>query len=244
MPHALATHDTADIAIRARGMTRRFGDLVAVNQVSLEVPGSSVYGFLGPNGSEKSTMIRMFCGLLTPNAGQIVVLGLRIPEQAEHFPAINPAIRVHVSVRRNAGVRTMDRTVTATDPFHSPDPRRIAARRQPVGIDAFGAGTGRIHCGDDEPGDPSISQATALSGAGGGARLYGAATFNTMGSRLMQIPFRRQQRDAAHVVRATHILQRRVHPTQCRPDATGRLKSSRATRYRTLWATRAAYRRA
>lgn len=85
MPNALATHDTAAIAIRARGMTRRFGDLVAVNQVSLEVPRSSVYGFLGPNGSGKSTTIRMLCGLLTPSAGQIEVLGLRIPEQAEQL---------------------------------------------------------------------------------------------------------------------------------------------------------------
>ncbi len=85
MPNALATGDSADIAIRARGITRRFGDLVAVNQVSLDVPRSSVYGFLGPNGSGKSTTIRMLCGLLTPSAGQIEVLGLRIPEQAEQL---------------------------------------------------------------------------------------------------------------------------------------------------------------
>jgi ABC-2 type transport system ATP-binding protein len=70
-------------AIRARGLTRRFGDLVAVDRVDLDVPRASVYGFLGPNGSGKSTTIRMLCGLLTPTAGEIEVLGLRIPEQAE-----------------------------------------------------------------------------------------------------------------------------------------------------------------
>ena len=70
-------------AIRARGLTRRFGDLVAVDHVDLEVPRASVYGFLGPNGSGKSTTIRMLCGLLTPTEGDIEVLGLRIPEQAE-----------------------------------------------------------------------------------------------------------------------------------------------------------------
>jgi ABC-2 type transport system ATP-binding protein len=70
-------------AIRARGMTRRFGDLVAVDRVDLTVPRAHVYGFLGPNGSGKSTTIRMLCGLLTPSAGEIEVLGLRIPEQAE-----------------------------------------------------------------------------------------------------------------------------------------------------------------
>jgi ABC-2 type transport system ATP-binding protein len=73
----------AGLAIRARGLTRRFGDLVAVDRVYLDVPRASVYGFLGPNGSGKSTTIRMLCGLLTPSAGEIEVLGLRIPSQAE-----------------------------------------------------------------------------------------------------------------------------------------------------------------
>jgi ABC-2 type transport system ATP-binding protein len=72
-----------EAAIRARGLTRRFGDLVAVDHVDLTVPKKQVYGFLGPNGSGKSTTIRMLCGLLTPTAGEIEVLGLRIPEQAE-----------------------------------------------------------------------------------------------------------------------------------------------------------------
>ncbi|MEO8001196.1 MAG: ABC transporter ATP-binding protein [Arenimonas sp.] len=70
-------------AIIARGMTRRFGDLIAVNNVDLTVPKACVYGFLGPNGSGKSTTIRMLCGLLTPTAGDIEVLGYRIPDQAE-----------------------------------------------------------------------------------------------------------------------------------------------------------------
>ena len=70
-------------AIRARGLTRHFGTLVAVDHVDLTVPKAHVYGFLGPNGSGKSTTIRMLCGLLTPTAGEIEVLGLRVPEQAE-----------------------------------------------------------------------------------------------------------------------------------------------------------------
>ncbi len=74
---------TPDTAILARGLTKRFGDLVAVDHVDLTVPKAHVYGFLGPNGSGKSTTIRMLCGLLTPTAGEIEVLGLRIPEQAE-----------------------------------------------------------------------------------------------------------------------------------------------------------------
>jgi len=71
--------------IQARGLTKQFGTLVAVDHVDLTVPKSNVYGFLGPNGSGKSTTIRMLCGLLTPTAGEIEVLGLRIPEEAEEL---------------------------------------------------------------------------------------------------------------------------------------------------------------
>jgi ABC-2 type transport system ATP-binding protein len=70
-------------AVRVRGLTKRFGNLVAVDHVDLDVPARRVYGFLGPNGSGKSTTIRMLCGLLTPSEGKIDVLGLSIPEQAD-----------------------------------------------------------------------------------------------------------------------------------------------------------------
>ena len=78
-----------EVAIQAHGLTRRFGDLVAVDHVDLQVPARHVYGFLGPNGSGKSTTIRMLCGLLTPSDGEIEVLGLRIPAEAE-------ALRRHI----------------------------------------------------------------------------------------------------------------------------------------------------
>lgn len=70
-------------AILARGLSKHFGALKAVDGVDLRVPRANVYGFLGPNGSGKSTTIRMLCGLLTPTAGEIEVLGFRIPEEAE-----------------------------------------------------------------------------------------------------------------------------------------------------------------
>jgi len=70
-------------AIVARGLTRRFGNLVAVDHVDLTVARAQVYGFLGPNGSGKSTTIRMLCGLLLPSSGDIEVLGYKIPQQAE-----------------------------------------------------------------------------------------------------------------------------------------------------------------
>ncbi|KAB8174547.1 ABC transporter ATP-binding protein [Marilutibacter maris] len=69
--------------MRARGLSKRFGALVAVDRVDLTVPRAHVYGFLGPNGSGKTTTIRMLCGLLGHDAGTVEVLGLKVPEQAE-----------------------------------------------------------------------------------------------------------------------------------------------------------------
>ena len=73
----------ADLAIRARGLTKDFGHVVAVDQLDLDVPRSRIYGFLGPNGSGKSTTIRMLCGLLTPTSGDIRVLDYEVPRDAE-----------------------------------------------------------------------------------------------------------------------------------------------------------------
>ena len=70
-------------AVAASGLTRRFGDVTAVDQLDIEIPTASIYGFLGPNGSGKSTTFRMFCGLLLPSAGEVRVLDHPIPAQAE-----------------------------------------------------------------------------------------------------------------------------------------------------------------
>ena len=72
-----------EIAIQAHGLCKDFGKVKAVNGLNLEVPRSRIYGFLGPNGSGKTTAIRMLCGLLTPTAGEINVLGYSIPDEAE-----------------------------------------------------------------------------------------------------------------------------------------------------------------
>jgi ABC-2 type transport system ATP-binding protein len=76
---------SADFAIVARGLTRRFGRLVAVDGVDLTIPRARIFGFLGPNGSGKSTTIRMLCGLLEPSAGTVDVLGFRMPQDAERL---------------------------------------------------------------------------------------------------------------------------------------------------------------
>jgi len=72
-----------NLAVHARGLTKNFGAVTAVNNLDLDIPRSRIYGFLGPNGSGKSTTIRMLCGLLTPSAGDISVLDYNIPKEAE-----------------------------------------------------------------------------------------------------------------------------------------------------------------
>jgi ABC-2 type transport system ATP-binding protein len=73
------------LAIRARGLTKRFGDLTAVDHLDLDVPRASIYGFLGPNGCGKSTTIRMLCGLLTPSEGNADVLGYEVPKNSKEL---------------------------------------------------------------------------------------------------------------------------------------------------------------
>ncbi|MGD8452846.1 MAG: ABC transporter ATP-binding protein [Phycisphaerae bacterium] len=73
----------ADTVIEADGLTRRFGDFVAVRDVSFTVPRAAIYGFLGPNGSGKSTIIRMLCGVLRPTLGRGTVLGHDVARESE-----------------------------------------------------------------------------------------------------------------------------------------------------------------
>jgi len=78
-------------AIITEGLTRRFGELIAVDQVNLRVDGGQFFGFLGPNGAGKSTMIKMLTGLLAPSAGTMRILGVDLAD--------NP-----VEVKRQIGV--------------------------------------------------------------------------------------------------------------------------------------------
>ena len=71
-----------DLAIATDGLTKRFGDVAAVDGVDLAVPAGSVYGFRGPNGSGKTTTIRMLLGLIAPSAGTWSLLGRPMPASA------------------------------------------------------------------------------------------------------------------------------------------------------------------
>ena len=77
--------------INTKGLTRRFGDVTAVEDLHLEVEKGEVFGFLGPNGAGKTTTIRMLAALIAPTSGEATVAGLRIGQE-------NQEIRRHVGV--------------------------------------------------------------------------------------------------------------------------------------------------
>ncbi len=74
-----------DANISVTQLTKRFGDFTAVNQVSLEVFPGEIFGFLGPNGSGKTTTIRMMLGLLKPTDGSVEILGMPVQSQTANI---------------------------------------------------------------------------------------------------------------------------------------------------------------
>ncbi len=85
----------SDAVIRTEGLTKRYGDFTAVNDLTLQVNGGVLFGFIGPNGAGKSTTIRMLCGLLKPSAGKAFVGGVdvaRHPREAKRMIGYLPEL--------------------------------------------------------------------------------------------------------------------------------------------------------
>ena len=130
---------TGDHAIATSGLTKRFsGGQLAVADLDLAVPRGSVFGFLGPNGSGKTTTIRMLLGLVAPTAGGHELLGIRMPAGwATALPKVGsliegPAFHPHLSGLAN--LRRCDAADRAADPRTSRE--RIGAALERVGLTA------------------------------------------------------------------------------------------------------------
>ena len=127
---------TGDVAVATEGLTKRFGHQTAVDRIGLRVPRGAVYGFLGPNGSGKTTTIRMLLGLVTPTAGSIEILGLPMPQGAGRaLPRVGslvegPAFHPYLSGRAN--LRRLDAADRYADPGTAD--RRIDAALDRVGL--------------------------------------------------------------------------------------------------------------
>ncbi len=109
-----------DVAIRTRGLTRRFGAQTAVDGIDLQVPGAAVYGFLGPNGSGKTTTIRMLLGLIAADDGDIDLLGHSMPEHSGRvLPRVGALIEgpaFHPYLTGTQNLRRLDRADASADP--------------------------------------------------------------------------------------------------------------------------------
>ena len=76
------------LAVVTRGLTKRFGRVLAVDHLDLEVRRGELYGFLGPNGAGKSTTVRMLCGILQPTEGDGRVLGIDLRRDPERVKSV------------------------------------------------------------------------------------------------------------------------------------------------------------
>jgi len=74
---------SAEKSVQVNQLTRKFGDFVAVDQISFEIPRGEIFGLLGPNGAGKTTTIRMLCGILKPTSGEAYVMGYDVARQTE-----------------------------------------------------------------------------------------------------------------------------------------------------------------
>ena len=121
--------------IETRALTKRYGHLLVVDQIDLDVREGDRYGFLGPNGSGKTTVVRMLLGLVYATSGEIRVMGKRVPKQvADVLPSIGslvegPSAYGHLSGRANLAL------IDAAGPgFPATRRQRIAGTLDRVGL--------------------------------------------------------------------------------------------------------------
>ena len=143
-----AARDDDGLAVTTAGLTKRFrSGQTAVDRVDLAVPAGSVYGFLGPNGSGKTTTIRMLLGLIRPTAGTSRLLGGQLPEDAARIlPRVGalvegPAFHPHLSGLDN--LRRLDAVDRTADPTTSAE--RIGAALDRVGLTPAGRKRYRVY---------------------------------------------------------------------------------------------------
>ena len=113
-----------DIAIDVHGLTKRFDGRAVVRNVSMTVRRGSIYGFLGPNGSGKTTTIRMLCGLLTPDEGEGTCLGFNIRTQQDQIKRRVGYMTQRFSLYQDLSVRENLEFVARL--YELPDPVRAA----------------------------------------------------------------------------------------------------------------------
>src|SRR5207253_2010785 len=117
-------------SIETRGLTKRFAERVAVNNLNLRIESGSIFGFLGPNGSGKSTTIKMLCGLVLPTSGTGSVDGFDIVRAGDR---VRRAIGYMSQSFSLYGDLTVDQNLEFYGRAYDLDPPRRAKRKREVG---------------------------------------------------------------------------------------------------------------
>jgi ABC-2 type transport system ATP-binding protein len=120
----MTTGSDQSIAIDVKGLTKSFGGREVVHELSMQVKRGSIYGFLGPNGSGKTTTIRMLCGLLTPDRGEGTCLGFDIRRDADKIKRRVGYMTQRFSLYQDLSVRENLEFVARL--YGVPDPRGAA----------------------------------------------------------------------------------------------------------------------
>lgn len=114
---------TDSTVVSVKNLEKRFGEFIAVNQISLSVQRGEIFGFLGPNGAGKSTTIRMLCGILQPTAGEGLVAGFDVVHESEK-------IKAHIGYMSQRFSLYEDLTVEENINFYSGIYRIPAAKKE------------------------------------------------------------------------------------------------------------------
>ena len=162
-PEGVSAVNATDIAIDVHGLTKRFDGRAVVRDLSMQVKRGTIYGFLGPNGSGKTTTIRMLCGLLTPDEGDGTCLGYDIRTEADKiklrvgYMTQRFSLYEDLSVRENLefvgriyGLAQPRGGGARDDRAARPHRARGAARRRAVRRLEAAAGARRLHAAEPQ----------------------------------------------------------------------------------------------
>ena len=177
----MLTPDSPNVVISSQGLTRRFGSLVAVDDLSISLPSGGVIGLVGPNGSGKSTLIRMLLGLLPPTDGQAAVLGVTTSHPERYAsrvgaliesPSLVPGLTARNNLRSLARLRGLNdarvdevlETVGLTGRDREPVSRYSLGMKQRLGIARQHSSPTRSCSSSTSPRTGSTLQGSSRSG--------------------------------------------------------------------------------
>src|ERR1700761_4521552 len=115
--------------LAGRGLTKRFGGLVAVDGVDIDVAAGEILGLIGPNGAGKSTLFRLIAGIMRPTAGTVTFRGRSFPRRAAHDVCVAGVASTHQIVRPFREMTVIENVMVGAFFGRRPRPRGVAAAR-------------------------------------------------------------------------------------------------------------------